>query len=243
MPPRLRPRPEPSNHYLNTATVADLLARARTRRSDPEPVVLPAGSRLHPFGPREISSVKLKAALRLAVFGAFDKIAEPMSLGAAFRAAGLSQKAARRLSQSPAWIAALAEAQAERARQEAAQRPAAAPSAPIAALPPPIEPEPTPARQEAACERDTADEIMTMRLDALHENVGAIVSAPADSVECEAPAPMPVDGKILKSGEITSRSPAIAIAPLCRALPALIRNSTRPQAQPQKGLAGDSPQT
>lgn len=177
LPRRLRPRPEPSNHPLNTATAVELLARARK----PAPIVVKPGSRQLADGPT-VTSAKQKFAIRMAVFGHPDKLAEPVSLGLACRAAGLQQRAARRLMQSAVFVAALAEAQADRAALEAAQRSVDAPPAPLAAIPAP----------------EPADEgiIYVDRLPVTDERNGALVrvAAPAP-VE-----PPPVDGKITRSG-------------------------------------------
>ena len=190
MPPRSRPRPEPSNHPLNTSTAADLLARARK----PSPVAVKPGSRQHPDGPG-VTSAKQRFAIRMCIYGHPDKLAAPMSIGAACKAAGLQQRAARRLMHSAVFVAELEAAQAERLAQEAAR----APSLPLAVNPPVNPPPPAgeaPSPAPAVSERDAAPETFPMvRLPPTDERHGSLVSAPAGYVP-------PVDGKILKSGVV-----------------------------------------
>ena len=168
------------------------MKRARSRGRDPVDTegMIPF-TRRYADGPREISR-RQAAAIRLAVWGGFVDVLDPVPLPDACQRVGLQRRAAKRLLQSSVFLAALEAAQADRPAQEAAR----APSAPLADLaPPPAGEAPSPA--PALSERDAEPETYAMvRLPATDERHGSLARPPAGYV---APVP-PVDGKILKSG-------------------------------------------
>ncbi len=175
----------------------ELVKRAKSRGRDPVDTegMIPF-TRRYVDGPREISR-RQAAAIRLAVWGGFVDVLDPVPLADACQRVGLQRRSAKRLLQSSVFVAALAEAQAERLAQEAAR----APSLPLAVNPPVITPPPAgeaPEPAPAGSERDPAETFPMVRLPATDERHGSLARPPAGYV---APA-APVDGKILKSGVV-----------------------------------------
>ena len=218
--PRLRPRPEPSDHPTNSLGAVELVKRARLRGRDPVDTegMIPF-TRRYVDGPREISR-RQAAAIRLAVWGGFVDVLDPVPLPDACQRVGLQRRAAKRLLQSAVFVAALEAAQADRARQEAAR----APSAPLAALPPPPAPEPAgeaPEPAPALSERQDAEDVIhiapMLRLDDTAVRIAAPAARPSTAKSSRAASSISIFAAIAKN--TPSRSPA-STRPLFTARPA-----------------------
>lgn len=124
------------------------VAEANARRAAAEPLRRFTSTEL-PYLSRRVQTV-----IRLAAYGDFDTIAQPMSIEAACRIVGMQLRAARRLQSSPLFMEALSLAKTERAMLEHPQEAHRAPPAPIppvaAPIAPPSAPKAATARPEAA---------------------------------------------------------------------------------------------